>query len=291
MKHIETIREMQELAKEWKRSGIRVALVPTMGALHAGHLSLIKRARQAVSSSGKVVVSVYVNPIQFAPNEDFSKYPRDLQNDLRLCEETGADVVFSPSDQVMYPYKSEENAPALRESTYVCEGFLSQSMEGITRPTHFRGVTTVVNKLFNITLPDYAVFGAKDFQQAAIIKRMVRDLNIPVEIITAPIVREADGLALSSRNRYLSPDERTQALCLSQAITLARQKVSQVAQDAQSLKADLKAFIEKNPSAQVDYIEFFDPETLAPSAEAKQGIQTALAVRVGKTRLIDNATL
>ena len=152
-------------------------------------------------------------------------------------------------------------------------------------------MTTVVNKLFNITLPDCAVFGAKDFQQAAIIKRMVRDLNIPVEIITAPIVREADGLAMSSRNRYLSPDERTQALCLSQAIALARQKISQASQDAQSLKADLKAFIEKNPSAKVDYIEFFDPETLAPSAEAKQGIQIALAVFVGKTRLIDNETL
>lgn len=291
MKLVQTIKEMQSLALTWKRSGLNIALVPTMGALHAGHLSLIKRACQAVQLHGKVVVSVYVNPLQFGPQEDFSKYPRDLQSDMRLCQEAGADALFTPSDELMYPYGEGSAHPELKHSTYVLEETLTQPMEGSRRPTHFRGVTTVVSKLFNITLPDYAVFGAKDFQQAAIIRRMVRDLNFPIQIITAPIVREESGLALSSRNRYLSDEERSQALCLSQAIKTAKARVATTALTAAQLREGLQAQIQKQPAARVDYIEFFDPETLQSVASVTPGTQIALAVFIGKTRLIDNATL
>ena len=179
---------MQRLARKWQRAGTRIGFVPTMGYLHAGHLSLVKRARQAVGKNGKVVVSIYVNPTQFAPTEDLSKYPRDLKRDLKLLRELKVDVVFTPSDAEMYPNKTENGF-----STYVVEEKLSRTMEGASRPTHFRGVTTVVAKLFNIVLPDVAVFGQKDFQQAAIIKRMVADLNFPVKIIVAPTLRERDG--------------------------------------------------------------------------------------------------
>ena len=291
MKHIETIKEMQSLALNWKRSGITIALVPTMGALHEGHLSLIRSACQAVQLHGKVVVSIYVNPIQFAPNEDYSKYPRTLQNDLRLCQEAGADAVFTPSNEVMYPSGNEDSNDPLRYSTFVSEEVLSKTMEGISRPTHFRGVTTIVNKLFNIILPDYAVFGEKDFQQAAIIRRMVRDLNIPTQIIVSPIVSESDGLALSSRNRYLSPDERAQALCLSRALKMVQGKVSTQSCPAKELTEEVKIMIEKQPNAKIDYIEFFDPESLVSVEEVSPGTHMALAVYIGKTRLIDNAVL
>src|SRR5208282_4802621 len=211
---------MQRLARKWQRTGTRVGLVPTMGYLHAGHLSLVKRARRAVGKNGVVVASIYVNPTQFGPKEDFSKYPRDLKHDLKLCREAGVDVVFTPGDKEMYPavdcgdmslLLKRRRVGALQSfSTYVVEGSLSQTMEGASRPTHFRGLTTVVAKLFNIVLPDVAVFGAKDWQQAAIIKRMVVDLNFPVRIIVAPTLRERDGLAMSSRNKYLVGDLRRQ---------------------------------------------------------------------------------
>src|SRR6202142_4311873 len=217
MRIVSSIATMQQLARKWQRTGTRIGFVPTMGYLHAGHLSLVKRARKAVGKNGRLVVSIYVNPTQFAPTEDLSKYPRDLKRDLKLLRELNVDVVFTPSDAEMYPNKSANGF-----STYVVEEKLSQTMEGASRPTHFRGVTTVGAKLFNITLPDVAVFGQKDFQQAAIIKRMVADLNFPVQILVAPTLRERDGLAMSSRNKYLTGDLRRQATVLWRAIQIAK---------------------------------------------------------------------
>jgi pantoate--beta-alanine ligase len=287
MQTVSSIAAMQRLAKNWRRAGKRIGFVPTMGYLHAGHLSLAKRARQAVGKSGKVVVSIYVNPTQFAPTEDLSKYPRDLKRDLKLLRELDTDVVFTPGDAEMYPNKSENGF-----STYVVEEKLSQTMEGASRPTHFRGVTTVVAKLFNIVLPDVAVFGQKDFQQAAIIKRMVSDLNFPVKIIVAPTLRERDGLAMSSRNKYLIGDLRRQATILWRAIQTTRAAVKKSKLiSAAKLKADLKKLIEIEPDAKLDYVEFFEPETLSPVSKVERGTQMALAVFVGKTRLIDNSKL
>jgi pantoate--beta-alanine ligase len=263
-------------------------------------LSLVKRARQAVGKNGKVVVSVYVNPTQFAPTEDLSKYPRDLKHDLKLCREAGVDLVFTPSDAEMYPRWGEAtDEPARGDArptgfnTYVGEEKLSRTMEGASRPTHFRGVTTVVAKLFNLVLPDVAVFGQKDFQQAAIIKRMVADLNFPVKIIVAPTLREQDGLAMSSRNKYLIGDLRKQATVLWRAIQRAQAAVDKSAGSISSakMKADLKMLIETEPDARLDYVEFFEPETLLPISRVTRGLQMALAVFIGKTRLIDNARL
>jgi pantoate--beta-alanine ligase len=287
MQIVSSITAMQRLAKKWQRAGTRIGFVPTMGYLHAGHLSLVKRARQAVGKNGKVVMSIYVNPTQFAPTEDLSKYPRDLKRDLKLLRELKVDVVFTPSDVEIYPNKSENGF-----STYVVEEKLSQSMEGAARPTHFRGVTTIVAKLFNIVLPDAAVFGQKDFQQAAIIKRMVADLNFPVQIIVAPTLRERDGLAMSSRNKYLTGDLRRQAAVLWRAIQTAQAAVKKSKSiSAAKQKADLKKLIEIEPDAKLDYVEFFEPETLSPISKVTRGAQMALAVFVGKTRLIDNAQL
>jgi pantoate--beta-alanine ligase len=287
MQIVSSIAAMQRLARKWQRAGTRIGFVPTMGYLHAGHLSLVKRARQAVGKNGKVVVSIYVNPTQFAPTEDLSKYPRDLKGDLKLLRELKVDVVFTPSNAEMYPNKSEN-----RFSTYIVEEKLSRTMEGASRPTHFRGVTTIVAKLFNIVLPDVAVFGQKDFQQAAIIKRMVADLNFPVKIIVAPTLRERDGLAMSSRNKYLTGDLRRQATVLWRAIQTAKAAVkkSKIV-SAAKLKADLKKLIESEPDAKLDYIEFFEPETLSPVSKVMRGTQMALAVLIGKTRLIDNTKL
>lgn len=277
---------MQKRALQWKHRSIRVGFVPTMGYLHAGHLSLVREARKRVGKNGKVVVSIYVNPTQFAPTEDLAKYPRDLKRDLKLCREAGVDVVFMPGDAEMYSDKSEGGF-----STYVVEGKLSQGMEGASRPTHFRGVTTVVAKLFNLVLPDVAVFGQKDFQQAAIIKRMVADLNFPVKIIVAPTLREPDGLAMSSRNKFLNAEQRAQAIILFHALQAASLAVKKKPVSAKRLKADVKEFIAAALLARLDYVEFFNPETLAPVAQVKRGTQMALAVFIGKTRLIDNAKL
>ena len=258
-----------------------------MGYLHDGHLSLVRAARKRVGKNGKVVVSIYVNPTQFAPTEDLSKYPRDLKRDLKLCREAGVDLVFTPSDAEMYSGKAEGNY-----STYVIEENLGRVMEGASRPTHFRGVTTVVAKLFNIVLPDVAVFGQKDFQQAAVIQRMVADLNFPVKIIVAPTLRERDGLAMSSRNKYLAGDLRRQATVLWCALQIAKWIVEKSKLvSAADLKSDLKMLIEIEPDAKLDYVEFFNPETLKPVAQVKRGTHLALAVFVGKTRLIDNAKL
>jgi pantoate--beta-alanine ligase len=286
MQIVKSVAAMQQLAKKWQRAGIKIGFVPTMGYLHAGHLSLVKRARQAVGKNGKIVVSIYVNPTQFAPTEDLSKYPRDLKRDLKLCRAENVDVVFTPRDVEMYLEK--EN----RFSTYIVEEKLSRTMEGVSRPAYFRGVTTIVSKLFNIVQSDVAVFGQKDFQQAAIIKRMVADLNFPVKIIVAPTLREADGVAMSSRNKYLTGDLRRQATVLWCAIEFTRATVKELKIfPAAKLKAAVKKLIECEPDARLDYVEFFEPETLLPVSTVKFGTQMALAVFIGKTRLIDNARL
>jgi pantoate--beta-alanine ligase len=277
---------MQRLARQWQRAGIRHGLVPTMGYLHPGHLSLAQVARRRVGPQGKVVVSIYVNPTQFGPGEDLSKYPRDLKRDLKLCRAAGVDVVFTPDDAAMYAGKAEGNY-----STYVVEEKLSRGMEGGSRPTHFQGVTTVVAKLFNLVLPTVAVFGQKDFQQAAIIRRMVADLNFPLQIIVAPTLRESDGLAMSSRNKYLNPEQRAQAVILFHALQAAKAAVKKKPVSAERLKADLKELVTAAPLGRLDYVEFFNPETLEPVKLVKPGGHMALAVFFGKTRLIDNARL
>lgn len=288
MRVIDSLPVMQRFALQTRRAGRRIAFVPTMGYLHAGHASLVQQARRLVGKHGLVIVSIYVNPTQFAPTEDLSRYPRDFQRDRRLCREAGADVIFFPSDAAMYPGKDSD-----RYSTYVVEETLSRTMEGASRPTHFRGVTTVVAKLFNLVLPDWAVFGAKDYQQAAVIRRMTADLNFPVRIIVAPTVREPDGLALSSRNKYLSPAQRAQATVLWQSIQRAQSAVASVSSPlaAGKLRRELTAFIQRQPEARVDYLQFFDAETLVPAHIVTRGTHLALAVFVGKTRLIDNAPL
>lgn len=228
------------------------------------------------------MVSIFVNPTQFGPNEDLAKYPRALARDKKLCAEAGADVVFIPSARQMYPAGF---------STWVGEETLARGMEGASRPTHFRGVTTVVAKLFNIVQPSIAVFGEKDFQQAAIIRRMTRDMNFPAKIIVAPTVREANGLALSSRNQYLSAAQRRRATVLWRALLLARARVARGRISPARLKKSVRRFIELEPEARLDYVAFYDPDTLEPAREIKRGVRMALAVFIGKTRLIDNAGL
>jgi pantoate--beta-alanine ligase len=274
---------MQRHALDWRRSGVHVAFVPTMGYLHEGHMSLVREARRRAGKDGIVVVSIYVNPTQFAPTEDLSRYPRDPAQDRRLCRAEGVDAVFAPAEGTMY---------LEGHSTSVEETALARGMEGVARPTHFRGVTTIVAKLFNIVLPDTAIFGAKDWQQAAVIRRMVRDLHFPVQIVVAPTVRERDGLALSSRNKYLRTDERAQARILSEALTLARERVRQRGRaTAAVLKREIRSVIHAQSAARLDYVECFDPETLAPVTVARPGTRMALAVFVGTTRLIDNGEL
>jgi pantoate--beta-alanine ligase len=288
MRIIRSVAAMQRLAKSWRAERLPIALVPTMGSLHAGHLSLCQRARRLARKTGRVVVSIYVNPAQFGPKEDFSRYPRDLGRDARLCRAEGVDVIFAPSDRQMYP------ATAGRPySTYVVEERLSSTMEGASRPTHFRGVTTVVAKLFNLVQPNFAVFGAKDYQQSAIVRQMVRDLNFPLKIVVVPTFREADGLAMSSRNKYLEGSLRTQARVLWGTLEKLRSQVrnSKRSLAAGMLKSEVKSWVERESAARLDYVEFFDSETLAPAAQVRQGTHMAVAVFIGKTRLIDNRRL
>src|SRR5687768_14837841 len=273
---------MQRMALRWKRAGVSIAFVPTMGFLHEGHASLMRRARRTVGPKGVVVVSIYVNPTQFAAHEDLTKYPRDFDRDRKLCLAERVDVIFAPLD--LY----EKN-----HSTFVTEESLSKRMEGASRPTHFRGVATVVAKLFNVVLPDAAIFGAKDFQQAAVIQKMVQDLNFPVKIVTAQTVREKDNLAMSSRNKHLSAEERAQAPIIYKAIQKAKETLKKTpgSVSATRLKEELAQLIQSQPAAKVDYIQFFDPLSLEPMEELRPGCHMALAVTIGKTRLIDNALI
>lgn len=286
MRVVTSVVAMQRQARLWRRRGVRVGFVPTMGYLHAGHLSLVREARRRVGRTGKVVVSIYVNPTQFGPAEDLSRYPRDFKRDGQLCRSAGVDLIFAPSDAEMYPRRAEG-----RYSTYVVEEVLGQGMEGASRPTHFRGVTTVVAKLFNVVQPELAVFGAKDWQQAAIVKRMVADLNFPLRIVVAPTIREPDGLAMSSRNKYLDAAQRAQATILSRAVARARSLLKGRTVAAGKLKTELRRFIGAATLARLDYVEFFEPETLLPAVKVRRGTHMALAVFFGKTRLIDNGSL
>lgn len=276
MKVSTTIAEVRSQVKEWKRQGLSVGLVPTMGYLHEGHQSLIARAAR---ENDRVVVSVFVNPIQFGPSEDLESYPRDFERDCTLCEKTGADLVFHPEASEMY---TEDFC------TYVDMDRLTKGLCGASRPVHFRGVCTVVSKLFHIVTPDRAYFGQKDAQQLAVIKRMVRDLSMDVEIVGCPIIREPDGLAKSSRNTYLSPQERRAAVVLSRALAEGRKALAEGKRSAQAITGIIRGVLESEPLAQPEYVELVDWETLEPVETADRPVLAAIAVRIGTTRLIDN---
>ena len=271
-----TINEVRKQVKAWKKEGFSVGFVPTMGYLHEGHGSLISRARQ---ENDKVVVSIFVNPMQFGPGEDLESYPRDLDKDSAYCESLGADLIFHPEPEEMYTDGF---------CSYVDMSVLTEELCGLSRPVHFRGVCTVVNKLFNIVQPDRAYFGQKDAQQLAIIKRMVQDLNMDLEIIGCPIVREEDGLAKSSRNTYLSAEERQAALVLSKAVKLGQELVAAGETDAKKIVSEMSALIEKEPLARIDYVKAVDGLTMQQIDTVKTPMLVALAVYIGKTRLIDN---
>ncbi len=276
MKIIKTIEELRPIIKGWKREGLTVGLVPTMGYLHEGHKSLIVKA---VSENDKVVVSDFVNPTQFGVNEDLSSYPRDIERDAALCEAAGADIIFHPEPEEMYfPDKC----------TFVDMDKLTKGLCGKTRPVHFSGVCTVVSKLFNIVTPDRAYFGQKDAQQLAVIKRMVRDLNFDITIVGCPIVREADGLALSSRNTYLSEEERKAALILNKSLTLGKEMIEAGEKNAAKVRETIIKNMETEPLAKVDYVEIVDAENLEPVENIDAPVLVATAVYIGKTRLIDN---
>jgi pantoate--beta-alanine ligase len=279
MQVVTTIQEVRDNVKAWKKEGMSVGFVPTMGYLHEGHGSLITKARE---NNDKVVVSIFVNPMQFGPTEDLESYPRDLKKDSKYCESLGADLIFHPEPAEMY----HEDF-----SSYVDMSVLTEELCGLSRPVHFRGVCTVVNKLFNIVQPDRAYFGEKDAQQLAIIKHMVQDLNMDVEVIGCPIVREEDGLAKSSRNTYLSPEERKAALILSQTINLGKQLVAEGETDAQVLVSKMKENIEKEPMAKIDYVKAVNGLTMQQQEKVKAPMLVAMAVYIGKTRLIDNFIL
>ena len=276
MKIIKSIEELRNIIKDWKKEGFTIGLVPTMGYLHDGHKSLIDRA---VAENDKVVVSDFVNPTQFGENEDLSSYPRDIQRDAALCENAGVDVIFHPEPEEMYfPDKC----------TFVDMDRLTKGLCGKTRPIHFSGVCTVVSKLFNIVTPDRAYFGQKDAQQLAVIRRMVRDLNFDITIVGCPIVREADGLALSSRNTYLAKDERQAALILSKSLKLGKEMIEKGEKNADRIKEAIIQNINTEPLAKIDYVEIVDGENLESVEEITDGCLVAMAVYIGKTRLIDN---
>ena len=272
---VKTIDEVRKYVKSWRREGLSVGLVPTMGFLHEGHRSLIDRA---VSENDRVVVSDFVNPTQFGPGEDLEAYPRDLERDAALCEEAGAALIFNPEPEEMY-------RGAL---TTVSVDKITKVLCGKSRPVHFDGVCTVVAKLFNIVTPDRAYFGQKDAQQLCVVRKMVKDLNFDIEVIGCPIVREADGLAKSSRNTYLSPEERKAALCLSRALSAGRAAVDSGESSAGAVKAIVRGEIEKEPLARIDYVEAVDMDTFEDAETVRAPFLAAVAVYIGKTRLIDN---
>lgn len=273
---VKTIEEVRAQVKAWRAEGLTVGLVPTMGYLHEGHQSLIARS---VAENDRTIVSDFVNPIQFGPTEDLATYPRDIERDAALCESTGANLIFHPEADEMY-------APDF--CTYVDMDHLTKGLCGKTRPIHFRGVCTVVSKLFHIVQPDRAYFGQKDAQQLAVIRRMVRDLNMPLTIVGCPIIREEDGLAKSSRNTYLSAEERKAALCLSRGLNKGKAAVEAGETDAEKVKAIITAEIEAEPLSRIDYVEIVDWNNLEPVSSTEGSILAAVAVYIGKTRLIDN---
>lgn len=278
VKVVETVAEVREQVAQWRKEGLTVGLVPTMGYLHDGHKSLIARS---VKENDRTVVSDFVNPIQFGPNEDLDSYPRDLDHDIAVVEQGGGDLIFHPSVEEMYG----ENFDFY---TYVKVEELSAGLCGASRPIHFRGVCTVVSKLFHIVGPDRAYFGQKDAQQLSIIRRMVRDLNFPLEICGCPIVREDDGLAKSSRNTYLSAEERKAALCLSRSLRLGKEAIEAGETDAAKVRAIITEEIEKESLSKIDYVEIVDWNNLKPVESTEGSILTAIAVYIGSTRLIDN---
>ena len=285
MKIIRRISEMHQAAVAIKRSGCRLALVPTMGALHTGHAVLMRRAGEGGAA---VVVSIYVNPTQFGPQEDFNRYPRDFDHDVGLCAGALVDIVFAPFDAEMYSASRPGYAGA---STWIEELALAKHLEGERRPGHFRGVCTVVAKLFNIVQPDLATFGQKDYQQLAVIMQMVRDLCYPLDIIPVPTVREPDGLAFSSRNRYLSPADRAQATTLWKALNVAKDLFAKGERNPAQLQASLQHTLQQAPAIRLDYAEIVDGETLQPVVEVKPGAVALIAAYLGQTRLIDNIRL
>lgn len=276
MKIAYTVEDVKSQVRQWKKEGLTVGLVPTMGYLHEGHESLIKRA---VAENDRVVVSVFLNPTQFAPNEDLASYPRDFEADTKLCEGAGAALVFHPEASEMYA----EDA-----CTFVDMTAVTKELCGKSRPIHFRGVCTVVNKLMNISMADRAYFGQKDAQQLAVIRRMVRDLNMNVEVVGCPIIREADGLAKSSRNTYLSEEERKAGLVLSQAVKLGQKLVAEGEKSAAAVTGAMSELISAEPLAKIDYVSMVSWDSIEPVETIEGPVLVAMAVYIGKTRLIDN---
>ena len=276
MKLVKTISEVKDTVKEWKKEGLSIGFVPTMGYLHEGHGSLITKARE---NNDRVVVSIFVNPMQFGENEDLDSYPRDIDKDSAYVEELGGDLIFNPEPSEMYNDGF---------CSYVDMSVLTEELCGLSRPVHFRGVCTVVNKLFNIVQPDRAYFGQKDAQQLAIIKRMVKDLNMNLEIIGCPIVREEDGLAKSSRNTYLNAEERKAALVLNKSLKLGKELLDSGCRDANEVRKVIIENIEKEPLANIDYVKVVDGLTMQQVDKIEKEVLVAIAVYIGKTRLIDN---
>ncbi|TCK04504.1 pantoate--beta-alanine ligase [Phorcysia thermohydrogeniphila] len=277
MRVVRSVKEMQSISETLRKTGKTIGFIPTMGYLHDGHMSLVERARK---ENDVVVMSIFVNPVQFAPGEDFERYPRDIERDKKIAQEKGVDYLFVPEVSEMYPEGY---------STYVEVEGITEVLCGAKRPGHFRGVATVVTKLFNIVKPHRAYFGKKDFQQLKVIERLVRDLNFDVEVIGCPIVREEDGLAMSSRNVYLSPEERESATSLYRALKLAKELIEKGERNPETIKSKMEEFILSHPHVKaIDYIEIVDSETLKPVDEIKEGTLIALAVFVGNARLIDN---
>ena len=273
------IPELRQAVATARLSGCTIGCVPTMGALHAGHVSLIEECRRRTDF---VVVTIFVNPSQFAAHEDLSKYPRPLERDLNMCRDAGASLVFVPEVPALYPSGFQ---------TWVTVEEVSKPLEGTFRATHFRGVTTIVLKLFNIVQPDVACFGAKDYQQQTVIRRMVHDLDLPVEVVVCPTVREPDGLALSSRNVYLNKKERTIALSLSQSLALAQERLDAGERDLASITTAMKAKLQAHPEIQIDYVVIADPDSLEQLTVSQPSMVALIAARVGTTRLIDNRVL
>ena len=276
MEKLTRISEVRSRVKEWRAQGLSVGLVPTMGYLHEGHGSLIERS---VKENDRTVVSDFVNPMQFGPTEDLASYPRDIEADMAFCQKLNADIVFAPEPDEMYTDGF---------CSYVDMSVLTEELCGLSRPVHFRGVCTVVNKLFNIVCPDRAYFGEKDAQQLAVIRRMVIDLNMDIEVVGCPIVRESDGLAKSSRNTYLSPKEREAALVLHRALGRADDMIKGGARSAEEILTQMKKVIEAEPLARIDYVKAVDALTMQQVTDLKQDTLIAVAVYIGKTRLIDN---